>query len=498
MDIDEPRASTSSPPLPAGEPIDVDEQDAVTTTATGNGDAEEEQGGDQSGDDNNEEGTADKRDEQEPSETASVYTVVTGVADTLTLVQFGDDDDSELSALSSDEDDDDDANKSDKTRRIQDSDGEDGDGPSLPHLPEGSDDAHRDQDSDQDDDDEDDGGDEYEEPDLNRIKFKKKKKSASTDDGGELPELRRKKKKKPKRDEPEVPEPIEEEIDPEKARRKALDDRLKEIIKPTKARTGGKKRKDADDDDLEAFNDEKVAELRTAMLRAADADITENEAGRYAPNKLRMLPRVVEMMQKTSLGESIVENGVLESVRRWLEPLPDKSLPAINIQRAMFESLRTLPIETSALKSSGLGKIVYFYTKCKRVEPTIGRMANQLVSDWMRPIIRRSKAFVDKDPYAEPLTNPNANHSNRRIRVPAGVVGTTNKAADDDAGLARRHARIPESFSASFSVAPPTSARDRHGAGGGLQSGHSVTAVSTKMKGYKKKLVAGQQASRRV
>ncbi|SCZ96069.1 BZ3500_MvSof-1268-A1-R1_Chr8-1g09983 [Microbotryum saponariae] len=406
-----------------------------------------------------------------------------------------------------DDDDDEPSNKSNKTRRIQDSDGEDGDGPSLPHLPEGSrsplpDDAQRDQDSDQDDDDEDEGGDDYEEPDLNRIKFKKKKKFASTEDGGEdggeLPELRRKKKKKPKRDEPEVPEPIEEETDPEKARRKALDDRLKEIIKPTKARTGGKKRKDADDDDLEAFNDEKVAELRTAMLRAADADITENEAGRYAPNKLRMLPRVVEMMQKTSLGESIVENGVLESVRRWLEPLPDKSLPAINIQRAMFESLRTLPIETSALKSSGLGKIVYFYTKCKRVEPTIGRMANQLVSDWMRPIIRRSKAFVDKDPYAEPLTNPNANHSNRRIRVPAGVVGTTNKAADDDAGLARRHARIPESFSASFSVAPPTSARDRHGAGGGLQSGHSVTAVSTKMKGYKKKLVAGQQASRRV
>ena len=43
--------------------------------------------------------------------------------------------------------------------------------------------------------------------------------------------------------------------------------------------------------------------------------------------------------------------------------------------------MRQLSIETSALKASGLGKIVYFYTKCKRVEPFIKRMADQLVSD---------------------------------------------------------------------------------------------------------------------
>lgn len=50
--------------------------------------------------------------------------------------------------------------------------------------------------------------------------------------------------------------------------------------------------------DLEAMNDEAVAKLRVDMFNAADRDIEENEAGRFASHKLRMLPTVVDMMQK--------------------------------------------------------------------------------------------------------------------------------------------------------------------------------------------------------
>lgn len=45
---------------------------------------------------------------------------------------------------------------------------------------------------------------------------------------------------------------------------------------------------------------------------------------------------------RTTLAESLVESGALEAVKRWLEPLPDKSLPAPNIQRPLFEILRTV------------------------------------------------------------------------------------------------------------------------------------------------------------
>lgn len=116
------------------------------------------------------------------------------------------------------------------------------------------------------------------------------------------------------------------------------------------------------------MNDEAVVRLRNEMFSAADADINENEEGKYAIHKLRMLPTVVDMMQRfvlfsflplfctdrsllshfclahkrASLAESLVDNGLLEAVKRWLEPLPDKSLPAVNIQRPLFEILRNV------------------------------------------------------------------------------------------------------------------------------------------------------------
>jgi hypothetical protein len=49
---------------------------------------------------------------------------------------------------------------------------------------------------------------------------------------------------------------------------------------------------------LDTMNDEAVARLCQQMFLAVSQDIEENEAGRFAVNKLRMLPLVIEMMQK--------------------------------------------------------------------------------------------------------------------------------------------------------------------------------------------------------
>jgi transcription factor SPN1 len=165
-----------------------------------------------------------------------------------------------------------------------------------------------------------------------------------------------------------------------------------------------------------------------------------------------------------------------------------------------------LSIETSALKSSGLGKIVYFYTKCKRVEPYIARMANQLVSDWMRPIIRRSKAFVDKDTSLTGTTASYEAHRPRgdKARRPLNPnVGARQKAEGSQGSgggaVARRHARIPEQLTQSFKVAPAADPRERpERSGGGVGQSIGAGSGGAKMRSYKKKLVAGQQASRRV
>ena len=55
-------------------------------------------------------------------------------------------------------------------------------------------------------------------------------------------------------------------------------------------------------------------------------------------------------------------------------------MPALNIQRALLDILTKLDIETSQLKASELGKIVLFYTKHPKLDSSVKRIADQLIS----------------------------------------------------------------------------------------------------------------------
>lgn len=145
--------------------------------------------------------------------------------------------------------------------------------------------------------------------------------------------------------------------------------------------------------------DEEIANLRIRMAEAAEADVAARSAQppRPAMHKLKLLPEVSSLLNRNSrdVENAIVdpENNLLESVRFFLEPLSDGSLPAYNIQRELFSALSKLPIDKESLISSGLGKVVLFYTKSKKVELAIGRTANLLVREWSRPILKRSDDY---------------------------------------------------------------------------------------------------------
>jgi len=156
--------------------------------------------------------------------------------------------------------------------------------------------------------------------------------------------------------------------------------------------------------------------------------------------------RVDEYEFRASLAQSIIDNNLLEGVRVWLEPLPDRSLPALNIQREFFPILKKMEfIDSSVLKESGLGKIVLFYTKCKRVTTDISKIANELVSTWSRPIIKRSASYRD-----------------RVIPVAEGEVGRgerlkiiLERGKWDEKDRVRKNAvMIPQSDLGSYTIAP--------------------------------------------
>ena len=166
--------------------------------------------------------------------------------------------------------------------------------------------------------------------------------------------------------------------------------------------------------------DEEIANLRIRMAEAAQADVAARSSNPPKPamHKLKLLPEVTALLNRNSrdVENAIVdpENNLLESVRFFLEPLSDGSLPAYNIQRELFSSLAKLPIDKESLISSGLGKVVLFYTKSKKPELGIRRAAERLLGEWTRPILKRSDdyrkrvlASAEYDPTA-PRTNPSS------------------------------------------------------------------------------------------
>lgn len=146
---------------------------------------------------------------------------------------------------------------------------------------------------------------------------------------------------------------------------------------------------------MEDQADDEIAELKIRMENACTADNTARENGEPAINKLKMLPEVVGVLNRNTIRHTVVdpETNFLQSVKFFLEPLNDGSLPAYNIQRDLFHALETLPIDKETLLASGIGKVVLYYTKSKRPEIGIKRIAERLLADWSRPILKRSDDY---------------------------------------------------------------------------------------------------------
>ncbi|PWN92254.1 hypothetical protein FA10DRAFT_266044 [Acaromyces ingoldii] len=253
----------------------------------------------------------------------------------------------------------------------------------------------------------------------------------------------KKKKKKRKGGDGEIGEDALGELRPETEE----DRRRRDLLARIDAAAKGPKRrpkKKADETDLERVADDEIVHMRDAMINAADEDREANELKKPATAKLRMLKEAVDTLQKTGYQQAILDNNLLEAVRMWLDPLPDKSLPSLNIQRALFPLLEKMYIDTTSLKMSGLGKLVRFYTECDRVDKNVARICDRLIETWSRPILKRSSSYRDRqqkirefqvDPYrsaafrqqlaASQAKGQSASQQSQRVRIPEAVTGNS-------------------------------------------------------------------------
>ncbi|KAI0020033.1 hypothetical protein F4780DRAFT_744233 [Xylariomycetidae sp. FL0641] len=249
------------------------------------------------------------------------------------------------------------------------------------------------------------------------------------------------------------PEENEENLTPEERRRRAIERAARKENKPKTTR-----RKKKDEEDLEDELDDRIADLKVRMENACQADNLAREANKPAIHKLKLLPEVMSLLNRNTNQAAVVDpdTNFLQHVKFFLEPLNDGSLPAYNIQRDIFQALLRLPIEKETLRSSGIGKVVFFYTKSKRAQVSITRMAQRLVGEWSRPILNRTDDYKKRH-----IETREFDYAAAKARQGAGAPAVQLPARPRDAERAKALAPLQDNKRArvtglpqSYSIAP--------------------------------------------
>ncbi|KAM3729171.1 IWS1-like protein [Dirofilaria immitis] len=146
--------------------------------------------------------------------------------------------------------------------------------------------------------------------------------------------------------------------------------------------------------DVGGAYDDQIKMLIDAMKAAAKDDRHSNMERRPALQKRKMLPQVKAMLIKHDLMEAIIDNGMMNVISEWLAPLPDKSLPALEIRTDLLKILQDFNrLEPGTLKQSGLGRAVMLLYKHPRETKENKALAARLISDWARPIFQLDTDF---------------------------------------------------------------------------------------------------------
>jgi len=235
-----------------------------------------------------------------------------------------------------------------------------------------------------------------------------------------------------------------DDLDPQQRKRLELEEKMSAAIKVKSNR-----RRKADEDDIERMQDDKIDHLKERMINAANLDVEKNSQGQIATEKLKLLDDVLNILSRADLAESILDNNLLEAVRLWLEPLPDASMPAYQIQKELINSLETLPIKTDHLVASGIGKVLVFYQRSKRTEPLLKKIVDRLIGDWTRPILNKSDSYKDRS-----IQFGEYNKARYSNKLSSGNKQTAPKTLYEQNAERRKRAAIPTARTAAYKIAP--------------------------------------------
>ncbi|WUR03083.1 transcription factor IWS1 [Vairimorpha necatrix] len=136
------------------------------------------------------------------------------------------------------------------------------------------------------------------------------------------------------------------------------------------------------------MNEESV---KLEMLNAVLQDNRNNQNKLPATNKLDKLDLFIKHLLNKDSQERLLNDNILEVVRKWLEPLPDFSLPNIKIKKGILEALRNIYINKDLVLDSKIGVILHFYMINPKENKEIRNMAKEIVYNWLNKIMKEDE-----------------------------------------------------------------------------------------------------------
>ncbi|CAA6654994.1 unnamed protein product [Spirodela intermedia] len=234
---------------------------------------------------------------------------------------------------------------------------------------------------------------------------------------------------------------------------------------------GGKKKKKTEKSPAELAL--VVEHLMAELEVTAEEDAELNRQSKPAINKLKKLPLLIEVLSKKNLQQEFLDHGVLTVLKNWLEPLPDGSLPNMNIRSAILKILTDFPIDLEQydrreqlkraawgrgvfIKEASMEQVIMFLSKSDEETTANRRLAKDLVDKWSRPIFNKSTRFEDMRGFDDERIPYRRPPMKKQVSKAAGL-----ESRDDDLdefhtgqGASRQHASRPEPLPLDFVVRP--------------------------------------------